>query len=187
MDREIVYFGNCHHYNNKPWDINSFRCLKRYIDFFDITDFKRKKLAVCNEFFRLKFIESKVDSYYSDGIIYIETIEGIFRDYGIDVHYWRRNEFGLKSLLNFKYIVSDRPYVYGKVDFEFFIENYLKFNYENQLYLKTQTVNFLNYILKYAKYKKAHKEAKKIISRGINEETIYEITNLSSYILKNQK
>lgn len=129
---KTVHIGECHHLFN--YDIDSDDCLKRYFKVYDYRNGEIKRLAFCNDFFRLKIAQSlknkKHDKYYSSSdsygryeIVYELVMEAIGNYLSVDdTNKWHLDNVLHKSkdMASRDSIVlplCDRPFVCGRFEF----------------------------------------------------------------------
>ena len=177
-----VYYNECHHLYCD--DIEDRSCLKRYFNVFNPLKQKQYRIAVCNEFIRLKYQEYRSeDRNLSNYIRYYESrwyervVKEILEDeMKLYPKSWTTQSFQIKKKVFISIPICERPYLYyetGLFDYmktlspcEHFGSVSLPYNINEAI--KNRLSQVLSTMSGYMAYKVDHRKIKALIKK-LNE------------------
>jgi hypothetical protein len=183
--KEIIYHGECHHWGSDY--IESDRCLKRYYDIFDVKTNSVKRIAICNEYIRLKYHEYVNKSSNPQWLSKSEIATRIIRDcllQHVDNSIFVELEWNCRkrqSICYVKIILCDRPWIIEHISLETALVLYLEnpFLYKLKEYLCSALYYYMEYIGRTIKYKHVHKKLSPL-RKGLDHWNSYEGLEINS-------
>lgn len=167
---ELVFHGECHHIFSD--DIRSSSCIKRYFEIHEPLNGKFTRIAVCNEYLRLKVREleySNTKPYWINDpySYYFHVVKEIISEYTGDL-IWIPT-YGTKTNPILRFPVCKRPYIYSEYKFSDVLkiiidrEEYISTSFQRLIFSSIRKI--AEYLLTFKKYKKEETRINVLLNR----------------------